>query len=150
MRSVYKIPEVSFFIEKIQKQEFFSFCKLNHAFWEAAIYYVAHTRRKEEIVPKKIPAAHPPGWFYLHGKHLMRELLVIIQNMPNTDIMLGASNLGPPDEVFSKKTLNYSVDPDKLLKFIFDKFPSSYLFLWSYLETICCTKKDGAFACRNM
>jgi hypothetical protein len=116
-----ELPPISFFIEKVKRKEFFSFCKLNHAFWEAAL------SSPLKIGEEKCPAWTPQGWFQLHGQELMDELLAIVKDIHNTKIMLGVSHLGPPDEKLSKEINIYErCSPDQIKEFINKQFSSNY------------------------
>jgi|GEM_PF-4223633 hypothetical protein len=75
------LPEVDFFIEKIQLNTSFSFAKLNHAFWQ--------------MLNKDQPWL---GIFEkIHKAETIEECVSMLKNLPNDEnFMLGISSHGPP------------------------------------------------------
>jgi hypothetical protein len=113
-------PKINFFIDKLDRKEFFSFCKLNHAFWDVAIN---HLKLKDN---ENYPAFLPQGWLALHGRELLADLLLIVKDIPKTNIFLGVSNMGVPDLEISKNYLFYYTPIQEMAQFIKNQFPEDY------------------------
>jgi len=85
-------PPIGFFLDRIAENKPFSFCKLNHVFWEA-VYEVGELRAEQSGSIAK-------WWLSLHGVDLMDELLEIVHGLStdDEDLLFAASHTGPPDE----------------------------------------------------
>lgn len=117
-------PTIDFFINKLTAQIPFQFCKLNHAFWDTALTVAKYPNTP----PKAGPAWSPRGWLYLHGVDLMRELMIIIQDLPNTNIILAASNSAAAGVVVRNRNGDREIQD-----FIIDSFPANYQLLYGPL-----------------
>lgn len=72
-------PDVNFFVKKIQDKEYFSFAKINHAFWEALL------NRHDEF--KRITT--------LHSVEFINEIEEMVKSWPLDDsLMLGLGSKG--------------------------------------------------------
>lgn len=108
-------PPIDFFVELIEDKIPFSFSKLNHAFWEAAIernkfdnirsYFINEDARKSALMN---PVWNQASWFALHGFDLLDEVVEIVSNLkPDSNHLLGVSHIGPPDESIFVGNLSY-------------------------------------------
>lgn len=137
--NVYK-PDVSFFINRIKNNEPFSFIKLNHAFWELVIEVEKDLFKFEPYINDSLlkglfpqeRASDPVGWLKLHGFDLYYDLIDIVSNINQSNIFLGVSHIGPPDEKLFVGKQEYL----SRLNCIVDKLPSNYIPffgpIWKY------------------
>lgn len=128
-------PPIEYFLNKISSREYFSFCKLNHSFWEV-LYDV---KNNEHILENYLNIKHDDsfrahfaiGWLKLHGLDLMHDLLNLIQTLKNRNLMFGAGNSGPVNEEFYLNSLPNEVRFDIMKKnipdFIKSNLPENYI-----------------------
>lgn len=117
-------PPVEFFIEKLDQNIHFQFCKLNAAFWDAALTF----KKNPDIEPVEIASWLPQGWLHFHGVEFMREMLDILRDLHNTEILLGVSETAAP----GIQVKNQNEDED-IRAFIKSFFPSHYRLFYGPL-----------------
>lgn len=120
-------PKINFFLNKIKNNEFFCFCKLNHAFWDA----LTNFQHWNDVYTK------------LHGNNCLNEVVSVVQILP-AEVMVGVEY---KPFIFKNYYENEKNNKMKIFEIFGNRKSLFYGGIWKYYTTI--KKMEIIFDCIN-